>query len=252
LDTGTAWADDRHFSLEKDKFRWPEGETLRYLTKQHWDKNLNAQYTCPTLADGYKSQLFGEDTSKQKCGKVQPQGKNWVYWETGSFFLFQDQCLRGSHPAPGPTCIQDAEVYHNTVSVATLKATGQAKEFTVMSGNMNEKVQMLQVCSPDILVDLLICLRTHILIVCATRGRVVVRVLHCDGQHTWCSALLSTDRRQMLRALCIHLDPLDSEQPIEYLKPEGHFLAGPDGNPGSYSTIKVFWLARDRIFPSEW
>ena len=180
-----------------------------------------------------------------------PEGKNWVYWETGSFFLFQDQCLRGSHPAPGPTCIQDAEVYHNTVSVATLKATGQAKEFTVMSGNINEKVQMLQVCRPDIPFDLLICLRTHILIVPhAGAWSCVCSVAY--GQHNWCSALLSTDRRQMLRALCIHLDPLDSEQPIEYLKPEGHFLWGPDGNPGSYSTIKVFWLARDRIFPSEW
>jgi hypothetical protein len=42
-------------------------------------------------------------------------------------------------------------VYHEKGSVATLKATGQAKEFTVMAGNMNEKVQMLQVCCPDIL-----------------------------------------------------------------------------------------------------
>jgi hypothetical protein len=202
LNTGTVWADDRHFSLEKDKYMWPEGEKLRDLTKQHWDKNLNAQYTCPTLADGYRSQLFGEDTSKQKCGKVQPQSKIWVYWETGSFFLFQDQCLRGSHPAPGPTCIQDTEVYHNTVPVATLKATGQAKEFTVMSGNMNEKVQMLQVCCPDMLLDLLICLRTHILIVphavawlcvCSIAMDNTLGVPLCsrltDGE--WCSTLHS-------------------------------------------------------------
>ena len=32
-------------------------------------------------------------------------------------------------------------------SVVTLNANGQTKEFTVMSGSMNEKVQMLQVCS---------------------------------------------------------------------------------------------------------
>jgi hypothetical protein len=74
--------------------------------------------------------------------------------------------LRFSHPLPGPTCsIKGPEVYHTNGWVATLKATGQAQDFTVMSGNMNEKVQMLQVCCPDTLVDLLICLRTHILIV---------------------------------------------------------------------------------------
>ncbi len=150
MDTGTVWADDRSFSLES--VTWPEGENLRVFTKQHWDKNLNVEYTCPTLADGYKSQ-FGGDTPKQTCtSKVQPAGQSWVHWETGSFFLFQDQCLRFSHPLPGPTCsIKGPEVYHEKCSVATLKATGQAKEFTVMAGNMNEKVQMLQVCCPDIL-----------------------------------------------------------------------------------------------------
>lgn len=51
--------------------------------------------------------------------------------------------------------------------------------------------------------------------------------------------------------LGIRRDPLDSEQPIEYLRPTGNYLSGPDGNLGP-SKIKVFWLARDRIFPSEW
>ncbi len=160
METGTVWADDRHFTFENGT--WPTGEYLDDVTKQHWDKNLNAQYTCPTLADGYKSQLFGEDTSKHKCRQVQPQGKNWIYWETGSFFLFQDQLT-----SCNPTCTQGGEVYHNNGSVVTLNANGQTKEFTVMSGSMNEKVQMLQVGFPDImgLVDHLNCLRTHMLIV---------------------------------------------------------------------------------------
>jgi hypothetical protein len=53
--------------------------------------------------------------------------------------------------------------------------------------------------------------------------------------------------------LCIRRDPLDSEQPIEYLQTNGwQKLWGPDGNPGSWFNMKVFWVARDRIFPSEW
>ena len=169
--------------------RWPEGESLRDLTKQHWDKNLNAQYTCPTLSDGYKSQLFGEDTSKQKCRNVLPHGTNWFWWETGSFFLFQDVAIQGRLAASLGR--QGTEVYHDWGSVVTLKTTGQEKEFTVMSGNMNEKVQMLQVGFPDILVDLLNCVRTHMLIV--TSGASCVCSI-AYGQCTWCSAVLSTDR----------------------------------------------------------
>jgi hypothetical protein len=181
FDTGTVWADDRSFSLES--VTWPEGESLRVLTKQHWDKNLNVEYTCPTLADGYKSQLFGEDTSKQTCtNKAQPMGQQqWVPWETGSFFLFQDQCLVFSPLQP--TCrIKGPEAYHEKGSVATLKETGETKEFTVMAGNMNEKVQMLQVCCPDILGSLFACAHTyffaHTYFLCHTLAR-EVRVLYC-------------------------------------------------------------------------
>jgi hypothetical protein len=160
---------------------WPTGEYLADVTKQHWDKNLNPQYTCPTLADAYKSQLFGEDTSKEKCRQVQPQGKYWNYWETGSFFLFQDT--------------QGAEVYHNNGLAVTLETTRQTKEFTVMSGSMNEKVQMLQVGFPDImgLLDLLNFLRTHMLIV-PSAGAQVRRA--CAPLRTGDApgAVLSTDR----------------------------------------------------------
>ncbi len=143
METGTVSADSRYFSLEKkDKYLWPEGNSLRDLTKQHWDKNLNPQYTCPRLEDG---------SASSRCDNVHPKSKNWVKWETESFFLFQDQA--------------GTQVYHNFGSVVTLKATGQAKEFTVMSGNINEKVQMLQVCCPDVPVGLLVCLRAHTLIV---------------------------------------------------------------------------------------
>jgi hypothetical protein len=235
LHTGTVWADDRHFSFETGD--WPDGENLRDLTKQHWDENLNSQYTCPTLYDGYKSQLIGEDTSKQKCRKAFPQGTNCVHWETGSFFLFQDVAIQG------------AEVYHNTGSVVTLNAIGQAKEFTVMSGNMNEKVQMLQVGFSDILVDLSNCVRTHILIV-PSGASCVCSIAY--GQWTWCFCCAIIYCPTVNGSpLGIRCDPLDSEQPIEYLSPVGNDLWGPDGTVGP-STIKVFWLARDRIFPSEW
>jgi hypothetical protein len=183
LETGTVWADRRYFVLEeKDKYRWPEDGRLRDLTEQHWDQNLNPQYTCPLLENAQDNTRCGPHYSHRKCGgggdlpepawalycnedngwcgdtvahknaqasntydfvypttptrckNVQPKGKNWVRWETGSFFLFQDQV--------------GAEEYHAVGSVVTLTRTGKAKEFTVMSGNVDEKVQMLQVCCP--------------------------------------------------------------------------------------------------------
>jgi hypothetical protein len=207
LETGTVWADDRYFILQgKDKYPWPKGDSLENLTKQHWDKNLNPQYTCPRLdrmLAWANKQLMGyEDRITDVCANVQPTSKNWIRWETPSFFLFHDQV--------------GAEEYHASGSVVTLKATGpygfqqlpthqhQAKEFTVMSGNMNEKVQMLQVCCPDVPVDLLICLHTHILIVpthtylsCRTRARGACASLRM-GNARGCSAVLPTDRLRMV------------------------------------------------------
>jgi hypothetical protein len=169
------WADDRYFILEeKDKYPWPKGDSLKILTKQHWDKILNPQYTCPSLENGDAS---------SGCENVQPKSKNWVSWETESFFLFQDQA--------------GAEEYQKFGSVVTLKATGQAKEITVMSGNMNEKVQMLQVCCPDVPVDLLVCFRTHIVLVPHAGTWCMCAPLR-TGNARGCSAVLPTDRSRMV------------------------------------------------------
>jgi hypothetical protein len=170
LETGAVWADARYFILqEKDKYPWPEGDSLRNLTKQNWDKNLNPEYTCPNLENGNALAL-------SKCEKVHPQSKKRARGETGSFFLFQDQ--------------DGAEVYHNEGSVVTLKATGQAKEFTVMSGNWNEKVQMLQV-GCHVRLDLLVCLRTHMLGVPHACTWCVCSIAY--GQRTWLLRCVSAD-----------------------------------------------------------
>lgn len=114
----------------------PKGNALRDLTKQTWDNYLNADYKCPILWEGLENELFPDEglgEMHETCDNKHPESSEWVWWETPSFFLFQDQ--------------HDAEEYHRKGTVLKLKATGEEKEFTVMSGSINEKVQMLQVCA---------------------------------------------------------------------------------------------------------
>ena len=140
--TITVWADEAIFDLTSAQM--PKGDELRDLTKQHWDKYLNPDYKCPLLWDALENELWDAEHGGQCSAfsqqpiagptQLHPESANSMWWETPSFFLFQDQV--------------DAEEYHEDVMVVTLKATGEKKEFTVMAGNYNEKVQMLQPLNP--------------------------------------------------------------------------------------------------------
>jgi hypothetical protein len=128
------------FKLEQ--FTMPTDAALRDLTKEAWDKNLNAAYTCPLVVQGLANKLLGKE-NKWDCADVAPQSATWTGDdETMEFFLFQDQkaYLTGA--------LARKDVYHENGFTVTHTATASKKQFTFMAGNYNGKVQHLQPIEP--------------------------------------------------------------------------------------------------------
>jgi hypothetical protein len=119
----------------------PTGDALRNLTKQHWDPNLNTDYECPNVKEGLEIKLMNYAYQHGCSNGVSPESSTWKGDdETAEFFLFQDQntYLTGSRK----------DVYHENGSTVTHKATKVKKQFSVMAGNYNGKVQHLQPIEP--------------------------------------------------------------------------------------------------------
>ncbi len=131
----------------------PESRTanpLSDLAKKHWDPLLNPHDKCPNLLAGIAGKLnvtYFEPTASpsfrqgKNCFGAQPDSETWIGDdETQEYLLFQDQGIENFNGG--------YEVLKPQGLVLTDKKSGLSKEFTVMSGNFNGKVQQLQPIDP--------------------------------------------------------------------------------------------------------
>jgi hypothetical protein len=124
---------------------------LTDLAKMHWDELLNKKDRCPQLLAGLAGKLqvtwynfWGPkipwDEQNKNCYGAQPDSSTWIGDdETQEYILVQDQ---GAQDYNG-----GFEVLKRKGLVLTNK-NGVSKEFTLMSGSFNGKVQQLQPIDP--------------------------------------------------------------------------------------------------------
>ena len=125
-----------------DPYTMPTGDALRNLTKQHWDPKLNEDYECPAVLKGLENKLMNAANQNGCSNGVSPESSTWRGDdETTEFFLFQDQNTF-------LTVLSRKDVYHENGLTVTHKATNVKKQFSVMAGNYNGKVQHLQPIEP--------------------------------------------------------------------------------------------------------
>ncbi len=143
-----------NFLFTSETYDWPigeqrEGRASADLVKPYWDPLLNPDDKCPSILAGLTKKLevtyFNEGTpwseQEKDCSHAQPESLTWNGdFETSEYFLFQDQ---GFEKVNG-----GYEVLKPQGLVLTDKVSGLSKEFTVMSGNVNGKVQQLQPIDP--------------------------------------------------------------------------------------------------------
>ncbi len=119
-----------------DPYTMPTDTALRDLTREHWDKNLNKDYNCPSVVKGLANKLLGQGNTWDCSKGVSPQSSTWTGDdETTEFFLYQDQ-------------LDGKDVYHQNGLTMTHTATKLKKQFSFMAGNYNGKVQHLQPIEP--------------------------------------------------------------------------------------------------------
>jgi hypothetical protein len=122
------------------------------LAKTHWDPLLNQKDRCPRLLAGLAGKLnvswYNEplgpnepwDEQERNCYGAQPDSSTWNGDdETQEYLLFQDQGVQDQNGG--------FEVLKRKGLVLTNK-NGVSKEFTLMSGSFNGKVQQLQPIDP--------------------------------------------------------------------------------------------------------
>jgi hypothetical protein len=117
---------------------------LFLLASKTWDPLLNPNNSCPDVLAGLAGKLgvtyYNTNTDKG-CSGAEPDSETWIGdWETQEYLLFHDQGAKDKNGG--------FEVFKPQGLVLTNKKSGKSKEFTLMSGNFNGKVQQLQPMDP--------------------------------------------------------------------------------------------------------
>ncbi len=114
------------------------------LANKTWDPMLNPNNKCPNILAGLAGKLgvgYYVTNAEEGCFGAEPDSESWIGDdETQEYLLFQDQGVENKDGG--------FEVFKPQGLVLTDKKSGKSKEFTLMSGNFNGKVQQLQPMDP--------------------------------------------------------------------------------------------------------